>query len=216
MPLGRVISLVHNVRLGVSARKWTTWKLTKFWIKTCIPTWIDYSCGLIRRAMKSRRPISTPRLFCRLSIHLDNSSRSSNSEIANLEKRMAMKLHIEHTTIFSYEEPISEAYTEMRLRPLEGAGQRCLRFKLVTQPSGEVMQYTDRYGNLVHHFDTLQSHDRVVVKAASEVYLTDASADDQRDLSPLDQFDYLAPAKYTPIDERIRRFAEPHIVTENQ
>ena len=127
-----------------------------------------------------------------------------------------MKLHIEHTTTFAYEEPISEAYTEMRLRPLESAGQRCLWFTLTTEPGGEVMHYTDRYGNLVHHFDTLQPHDRVEVKAASEVYLTDGFADDQRVLSPLDQFDYLAPAKYTPMDERIRAFAEPHIVADDQ
>jgi transglutaminase-like putative cysteine protease len=127
-----------------------------------------------------------------------------------------MKLHIEHTTTFAYEEPISEAYTEMRLRPLESAGQRCLWFTLTTEPGGEVMHYTDRYGNLVHHFDTLQSHDRVVVKAISEVYLTDGIADDQRDLSPLDQFDYLAPAKYTPLDEQIRAFAAPHIVADDQ
>ncbi len=129
---------------------------------------------------------------------------------------MAMKLHIEHTTIFSYEEPISEAYTEMRLRPLEGAGQRCLRFKLVTQPSGEVMQYTDRFGNLVHHFDTLQSHDRVVVKASSDVSLSDVFVDEQRELSALDSFDYLTPGKYTPLNEEIRSFAAPHVVPHDQ
>jgi transglutaminase-like putative cysteine protease len=127
-----------------------------------------------------------------------------------------MKLHIEHTTVFAYEEPISEAYTEMRLRPIEAVGQRCLWFTLTTVPTGEVMHYTDRYGNLVHHFDALQSHDRVEVKATSEVYLTDGLADDQTELSPLDQFDYLAETNYTRIDGQIMRFAEPHIVPADQ
>ncbi|MFZ4987050.1 MAG: transglutaminase N-terminal domain-containing protein, partial [Blastocatellia bacterium] len=83
-----------------------------------------------------------------------------------------MRLQIRHTTIFHYTEAINEAYTEMRLRPLEGAGQRCYRFSLMTEPRGEVMSYIDRYGNTVHHFDTLQSHDRVVVMAASDVETT--------------------------------------------
>ena len=43
-----------------------------------------------------------------------------------------MKLRIEHKTVFTYDQPISEAYTEMRLRPLEAAGQRCLWFTLTT------------------------------------------------------------------------------------
>ncbi len=127
-----------------------------------------------------------------------------------------MKLHVEHTTIFTYEEPISEAYTEMRLRPLEAIGQRCLWFTLTTEPRGVVMTYTDRYGNLVHHFDTLQSHDKVVVRAASEVLLNETFTDEQRELSPLDHYDYLAPTKYAPIDEQMSEFAAPHVVPDDQ
>lgn len=126
-----------------------------------------------------------------------------------------MKLHIEHTTTFSYEEPISEAYTEMRLRPLDGSGQRCVRFDLITQPDGEVMQYTDRYGNLVHHFDTLQPHDRLVVKATSDVHLSDTFADYQRELSPLDRYDYLATGTYTALNDQIRAFALGNIVADD-
>ena len=123
-----------------------------------------------------------------------------------------MKLHIEHTTRFSYEEPISEAFTEMRLRPSDGSGQRCLSFELITQPIGEVMQYTDRYGNTVHHFDTLQPHDRLVVKASSEVHLSDTFADYKRELSPLDAYDYLATGVYTAVDDQIRSFALGNVV----
>jgi transglutaminase-like putative cysteine protease len=123
-----------------------------------------------------------------------------------------MKLHIEHTTTFSYEEPISEAFTEMRLRPSDGSGQRCLSFELVPQPIGEVMQYTDRYGNIVHHFDTLQPHDRLVVKASSEVHLSDTFADYKRELSPLDAYDYLATGVYTAVNDQIRSFALGNVV----
>jgi transglutaminase-like putative cysteine protease len=123
-----------------------------------------------------------------------------------------MKLQIEHTTSFTYDEPIGEAYTEMRLRPLDTATQRCLSFKLKTEPRGEVMHYTDRFGNLVHHFDALHSHDRVVVKAESKISVSQQFTDEQLELSPIDLFDYLAPTNYAPLDEQVLRFASPHVV----
>ena len=124
-----------------------------------------------------------------------------------------MKLNIEHITTFAYDKPISEAYTEMRLRPSDGSGQRCLWFELRTEPAGEFMQYTDRYGNIVHHFDTLQPHERLIVKASSEVHLSDTFADYRRELSPLDGFDYLTTGGYTAANDELRSFASSHAVS---
>lgn len=118
-----------------------------------------------------------------------------------------MRLQIRHTTVFDYSAAINEAYTEMRLRPLDSAGQRCYRFSLTTEPRGEVMTYLDRYGNVVHHFDTLQSHDRVVVTAMSDVETPGEFFPEQRDLGPLDRYDFLAPSGYAPEDEEIAAFA---------
>ena len=42
-----------------------------------------------------------------------------------------MRLRIVHTTTFRYDEPVSEAYMEMRLRPLDAGGQRCESFRAV-------------------------------------------------------------------------------------
>ena len=59
--------------------------------------------------------------------------------------------------------PIAEAYTELRLRPLEGGGQHCSSFRLHTEPLGlRVREYHDHFGNDVQHFDVLESHDRLV------------------------------------------------------
>ena len=70
-----------------------------------------------------------------------------------------MRLRITHTTTFTYDEPVSEAYMEMRLTPLDAGGQRCESFRLATDPPGEVRGYVDRFGNGVRHFDTLAPHD---------------------------------------------------------
>lgn len=127
-----------------------------------------------------------------------------------------MKLRIEHITTFTYDLPISEAYTEMRLAPIDLAGQRRTAFRLKTEPGGEVTRYLDRYGNEVHYFDVLQPHQQLRVIAASEVQTSDTFVDEQTELSPLDQFDYLMPTTYAPEHELIHQLAEANVVVGNK
>lgn len=118
-----------------------------------------------------------------------------------------MRLRIEHTTSFSYDQPISEAYTEMRLKPLDGQGQHCLSFQLATEPHGETPGYYDRFGNDVRHFDVIQPHQRLVVSAASEVLTANAYAPQPAELSPLDEYDFLSESHYAAITRELRQFA---------
>ena len=81
-----------------------------------------------------------------------------------------MLIKVEHTTSFTYAERISEAYTELRLRPLSSGGQHCTSFRLVTDPPGvRVRAYRDRLGNDVQHLEVLEDHDRIAITALSEV-----------------------------------------------
>jgi transglutaminase-like putative cysteine protease len=121
-----------------------------------------------------------------------------------------MRLRIEHTTTFTYDHPISEAYTEMRLKPLDGDGQRCTSFTLLTEPRDEVLQYTDRFGNDVRHFDVLQPHPKLMVAAISEVQTPDAFTPDGGPLSPLDEFDYSMATAYAPFTGDLAQFAAAH------
>jgi transglutaminase-like putative cysteine protease len=120
-----------------------------------------------------------------------------------------MRLLIEHTTTFFYDTPISEAYTEMRLRPLDGNGQRCLAFRLSVEPRSEVTQYTDMHGNDVRYFDVLQPHQKLVVAAHSEVFTPEKFSDEQRAFTLIEAYDYLRPTAYTPVTEAICRLAKP-------
>jgi transglutaminase-like putative cysteine protease len=120
-----------------------------------------------------------------------------------------MRLRITHTTTFTYDEPVSEAYMEMRLTPLNTGGQRCESFRLSTDPHGEVRGYTDRFGNRVRHFDTLAPHERLVVSARSEISTPVGFSDPERELSLLDSYDYLQPTAYTPLTEAVEAFARP-------
>jgi transglutaminase-like putative cysteine protease len=110
-----------------------------------------------------------------------------------------MILRVEHTTEFGYDDQIAEAYTELRLRPLEGGGQHCSSFRLATEPPGlRVREYRDHFGNDVHHFDVLESHDRLSVTAVSEVMTADWFGGDRRQPTPLEFYDYLSPTDYAP------------------
>ena len=131
-----------------------------------------------------------------------------------------MYLRVEHTTEFTYDSPIAEAYTELRLRPLEGGGQHCSSFRLVTEPFGlRVREYHDHFGNDVQHFDVLESHDRLVVTAVSTVMTPDQLDSTAAPLSPLELHDYLdarpgtrrspAASGSSPRDTRRTRAASP-------
>lgn len=126
-----------------------------------------------------------------------------------------MKLRISHTTTFTYDEPVSEAFMEMRLTPLNAGGQRCESFRLTTDPHGEVRGYSDRFGNRVRHFDTLAPHERLVVSARSEVTTPQSFSDPERELSLLDAYDYLQPTAYVPLSAAVRDFARPFAVPDD-
>lgn len=118
-----------------------------------------------------------------------------------------MKLRIEHHTRFSYDGPVSEAYAEMRLKPLDADGQRCLSFRLVTEPHGDVARYKDRFNNDVRVFDVLNSHENLVVSAYSDVLTPNVFTPESPRLSPLDEHDYRMATPYTPETSRIEELA---------
>jgi transglutaminase-like putative cysteine protease len=120
-----------------------------------------------------------------------------------------MRLRVQHTTVYHYDSPITEGYTELRLKPLDSGGQRCLSFTVETDPGALVHRYSDRHGNDVRHFDVLSPHPRLVVEARSEVATPEVLSDEQTELSPLQQHDFLAPSTRAPFTDEIRSFAAP-------
>jgi transglutaminase-like putative cysteine protease len=126
-----------------------------------------------------------------------------------------VRLRITHTTTFRYDEPVSEAYMEMWLTPLDAGGQRCESFHLTTDPPGEVRSYVDRFGNRIRHFDTLNPHDRLLVSAHSEVSTPETLVAPERELSLLDAFDYLQPTSYASGSEAVWTFARAQAVRDD-
>ncbi|MCS7060316.1 MAG: transglutaminase family protein [Anaerolineae bacterium] len=127
-----------------------------------------------------------------------------------------MRLFIEHLTTLSYDAPINEAHTEVRLKPADAGGQRCLSFKLLTEPvKAHVLAYIDHFGNDVRYFDWLQPHQRLSIAVTSEVLTAPLFDPGAGELTPLEEYDYCHPTAYAPADEAICRFAGPHILPDD-
>jgi len=80
-----------------------------------------------------------------------------------------VKLEIVHSTRYRYTGPIAESVMEVRLRPMDGAGQRCLDFALEVSSGIKPRSYTDGYGNSVHYFNLVKPHTGLSITSRSTV-----------------------------------------------
>lgn len=80
-----------------------------------------------------------------------------------------MRLEIVHSTRYRYSGPIAETVMEVRLRPMDGNGQRCLEFELDISSGLEPRTYQDGYGNTVHYFNLVRPHNRLTITSRSVV-----------------------------------------------
>ncbi|QEQ56723.1 transglutaminase family protein [Chlorobium phaeovibrioides] len=118
-----------------------------------------------------------------------------------------MILKVEHRTLFAYSRPIYETATEVRLHPdsSQNSSQRCSSFTLDIEHTPTIFEYTDFYGNKVHHFNILQSHDRVSILATSIIETgkgTPLSSDNEAILL----MDFSAESRFVHFDPAIREF----------
>lgn len=80
-----------------------------------------------------------------------------------------MKLEIVHSTRYRYSGPIAETVMEVRLRPMDGNGQRCLDFRLELSHGVKARTYVDGFGNHVHYFNLVRPHAGLSVISRSTV-----------------------------------------------
>jgi len=118
-----------------------------------------------------------------------------------------MQLHIEHQTIFSYDDSVREAVGEVRLRPRDDAGQRLLNFRLVLDPPTPFDAVVDRFGNTVHCYSVLPPHRRQVVTATSLVHTSASPLIAAPELTLLEQYGFTSVSPYVPFTDDLRAFA---------
>lgn len=119
-----------------------------------------------------------------------------------------MRLKVQHVTTFTYDAPITETATEVRLQPVNVAGgpQQCLDFVLQVDPAVSIVSYVDYYGNHVHHFTIPQPHQQVVITATSLVRTGEGHIDTNPDEFILRQ-EFLHESHYVSFGARVREFS---------
>jgi transglutaminase-like putative cysteine protease len=121
-----------------------------------------------------------------------------------------MKLHIEHQTIFNYEQPVREAIGEARLRPRDEGGQYCLSFRITTDPATPINQVSDRFGNPIHCYSVLPPHTHHVVTATSLIETSDTPLIYASPLTLMEQRDFLSTSPFVPHTGELAAFAHEH------
>ena len=99
-----------------------------------------------------------------------------------------MRYRIEYQTTLEYEHAVFEQAGELRLLPRDETYQNVIEFELAVDPEARLSRYVDAYGNQVHYFSLLPSHDRLSIRFRAEV---------ENHLS--NPFDFIPPA---PEEER--------------
>ena len=122
-----------------------------------------------------------------------------------------MKLEIVHTTRYRYSGPIAETVMEVRLRPMDGNGQRCLKFELDVSAGINPRTYRDGYGNNVHYFNLVRPHTRLSVTSRSVVETGRELDRDPGEELVQDYLRYRAPVKDVP---GIRELAKRHPIAD--
>jgi len=78
-----------------------------------------------------------------------------------------------HVTRYTYDDPVSQCQTEVRLRPRANGRQTLQTWELHIDPEPvSLNQRTDYFGNEVHCFSILEPHDRLTITATSQLDLT--------------------------------------------
>jgi transglutaminase-like putative cysteine protease len=122
-----------------------------------------------------------------------------------------MKLEIVHATRYRYSGPIAETVMEVRLRPMEGNGQRCREFHLEISAGIKPGTYRDGYGNDVHYFNLVRPHTSLSVTSRSVVETGGGLDTDPGEELVQDFLRFRSPVKDVP---GIRELASRHAIAD--
>ena len=78
-----------------------------------------------------------------------------------------MKLIIEHTTHYQYEDAVRQSIQYLRLTPKDSAHQKIHKWQ-VSMP-GNASESTDAYGNILHVLTLDEPHDEICLRVKGEV-----------------------------------------------
>jgi len=113
-----------------------------------------------------------------------------------------MHLSITHTTHYSYNQPLLYSIQQLKLTPQDGFGQRVKHWSISV--NGQLYQYADAYGNVVHSLVVDGNSSEIKIVAKGEVETGLSHTESQEDL-PLTI--YLRDTNLTQADANLKTFS---------
>jgi transglutaminase-like putative cysteine protease len=128
-----------------------------------------------------------------------------------------MIFRIVHTTRFDYAGTALNSQNEMRVKPWDRPGQRCLEFDLSADAPASILPYRDFFGNEAHSVCVGGAHAQLTILAKSVVEKYAAPEppynqisfarfleDDERRTKSY--YEFLNASQYVPFTDRLRKF----------
>jgi len=125
---------------------------------------------------------------------------------------------VNHQTHYHDSELVHESDSVVHLQPVSDLTQNCVRFEITISPPAKVASYTDRFGNVVHHFAVLPEHDELTITARSTIITHRPAKPEQPSPVTLQNLaadpqtewlrDELAPSEYVAFGPALQAFAE--------
>jgi transglutaminase-like putative cysteine protease len=128
-----------------------------------------------------------------------------------------MRFQITHVKRFTYEKPTYDSHNELRMRPWNRAGQRCIAFNLSVDQSAAILAYNDFFGNHAHSLSVSRPHDSLTIVARSVVENSPTPANEYHqvpfsvylsddELRAKMYYEFVSPSRYIPFSDRLRKF----------
>lgn len=135
-----------------------------------------------------------------------------------------MKIQINHTTRYTYPEPVTDSVNEIRLTPRTNYRQSCYHHEVEIFPPANLLTYEDFFGNRVHAYSVNKPHTEMVIHTRATVVTEDRAQ--RRDLPKLDleeqitrmkeeefhnrYIEFILPTRYTEVTPELMEFASQH------
>jgi transglutaminase-like putative cysteine protease len=119
---------------------------------------------------------------------------------------MPMLIRVEHTTSYSYSEPLVSSTQYLRMTPLSGRTQAVESWKL-TCPGATTTPWQDQFGNLCHTLTVAQPVDALEIKVCGLVRTRDTNGVVGTAPAELPAAIYLRETPHTAVAPAIRDFA---------
>lgn len=80
-----------------------------------------------------------------------------------------MRLNIDHTTAYRYDEPAAYSIQTLRVKPRSTGGQSVLKWALEVPPGSAITEAEDAYGNICHTLVLDRPHQEIEIRVRGEV-----------------------------------------------